>query len=930
MQDMILPEAPSATRSQAGLAGVLVPLLAIWFAATPTQAAEPLPPAQDIVSQVRAMPGVCVQLGCPDVTLPVQLAEGGLRLVHVLEADENKVQAAREAWLARGVYGQVSVEQWSAPSLPYEDNLINVVIAADPFLAPEREIMRVLAPNGVAWIRQGQVWRTFRKPWPKDYDEWTHWRHGADGNMVSHDAAAGLPTGLRWVAGPAQDAGGKKWYYDHVLVSAQGRNYYLNEEGIIARDSFNGTLLWKRPLKASTFKETGTEVPALLKLITKLGTRTSKVRPVAVGDRLYVAAEGKLTALDAATGRTVVEFGPLTHPRELLVEADTLLASDTNGVRAFSAGSGKLLWETGLAAKRIVAGDKRVYCLSDALLVSLDLATGREQWRILDDNIAPATTCTYHQGTLVLEKSSWRDDGGGCGILVYSGENGRLLWQKDYKPGMTHFKEARAFFARGLVWLQMDKSKIAGFDPLTGTQQQIYGSRGGHCSSPVASERFFMAAECEFTDLASGKQSRARMFKSACRLPFIPANGLLYSFPVQCECYPMLRGYMGLTSTAPPKPPSTPRLIQGPAFDRPPQPLLGSDLASAWPMYRHDLFRSGSTPVTLNSNESKRAWTTRVTQTSTAPLAAEWQDDPFVRGPITAPVAAGGQVFVAVPDEHRVAALDAKTGQTRWSFSAGARIDTPPTIHDNLCLFGVHDGWVYCLDAAHGQLAWKFRAARADTRITAYGQMESLWPVPGSVLVDHDIVYGVAGRHPMADGGISFFALKARTGELVWEKTLKELVLTNWYGMALPNKKKVGLDFEPLDLLVRDGDGLAMSRWRINPQSGDFRLALASAEYQTPTLAVPRGLWGYGIRQNKSVEHKLPVVFDESKIWAGTTNDAALVLAGGTLVRCSTHGLLTIGTNIAQLTTLPVHDGLIAAYGRLYVSTRDGEVICFE
>ena len=36
---------------------------------------------------------------------------------------------------------------------------------------------------------------------------------------------------------------------------------------------------------------------------------------------------------------------------------------------------------------------------------------------------------------------------------------------------------------------------------------------------------------------------------------------------------------------------------------------------------------------------------------------------------------------------------------------------------------------------------------------------------------------------------------------------------------------KVGLDFEPMDILVKDGDQLAMSRWRF-AANGDWKLAL--------------------------------------------------------------------------------------------------------
>ena len=112
----------------------------------------------------------------------------------------------------------------------------------------------------------------------------------------------------------AQDAGGKKWYYDHILVSANGRNFYDYEEQIIARDAYNGVVLWTRPLKAHAFKESGLPLPPNPTPKMKLAGRTSKVRPVAMGDRLFVASEGKVLALDAATGRTVAEYGDASNP----------------------------------------------------------------------------------------------------------------------------------------------------------------------------------------------------------------------------------------------------------------------------------------------------------------------------------------------------------------------------------------------------------------------------------------------------------------------------------------------------------------------------------------------------------------------------------------------------------------------------------------
>jgi len=74
------------------------------------------------------------------------------------------------------------------------------------------------------------------------------------------------------------------------------------------------------------------------------------------------------------------------------------------------------------------------------------------------------------------------------------------------------------------------------------------------------------------------------------------------------------------------------------------------------------------------------------------------------------------------------------------------------------------------------------------------------------------------------------------------------------------------VDFEPVDMLVRDGDLIAMSRWRFAPADGAFKLAMNSVTYATPGgLEVPRGLWGYGIRQTKMVQPKPPAAFDAKK-----------------------------------------------------------------
>ena len=75
---------------------------------------------------------------------------------------------------------------------------------------------------------------------------------------------------------------------------------------------------------------------------------------------------------------------------------------------------------------------------------------------------------------------------------------------------------------------------------------------------------------------------------------------------------------------------------------------------------------------------------------------------------------------------------------------------------------------------------WRFTAAPYERRITAFGQVESAWPVHGSVVVQDDVtsdpprpvVYFTAGRSTYLDGGIYVYGLDPQSGALVHETCL--------------------------------------------------------------------------------------------------------------------------------------------------------------
>jgi hypothetical protein len=144
-------------------------------------------------------------------------------------------------------------------------------------------------------------------------------------------------------------------------------------------------------------------------------------------------------------------------------------------------------------------------------------------------------------------------------------------------------------------------------------------------------------------------------------------------------------------------------------------------------------------------------------------LDVAWRSD--LRGELTAPTSADGKVFVSAVDRHTVHALDLETGKELWSHIAGGRVDSPPTYWEGCVYFGSADGSMQCLRAADGELVWRFFAAPEQASIVAWDQLESPWPVAGSVLVRDGAVYALAGRSSNLDGGMYFIKLDARTGE---------------------------------------------------------------------------------------------------------------------------------------------------------------------
>ncbi len=166
------------------------------------------------------------------------------------------------------------------------------------------------------------------------------------------------------------------------------------------------------------------------------------------------------------------------------------------------------------------------------------------------------------------------------------------------------------------------------------------------------------------------------------------------------------------------------------------------------------------------------------------------------------------------------------SGEEIWQFTAGGRIDSPPTIYRGMVLFGSADGRAYCLRASDGKLAWRFLAAPVDRRIASYDQIESAWPVHGSVLIHDDKAYITAGRSTYLNGGIRLYALDPATGKIIHKGLLKGPRPFEDGGRA------VGFFIlgANSDVLVSEGGYIYMRQKKLTPQLKEIEIEVLSSK----------------------------------------------------------------------------------------------------
>jgi outer membrane protein assembly factor BamB len=137
-------------------------------------------------------------------------------------------------------------------------------------------------------------------------------------------------------------------------------------------------------------------------------------------------------------------------------------------------------------------------------------------------------------------------------------------------------------------------------------------------------------------------------------------------------------------------------------------------------------------------------------------------------GDLTAPVCAKGRVFVGAAD-GTVCALDAANGEILWRFTSNAAVLHSPAYWNGRILVGSCDGALYCLDASGGRLLGRIELAPAKRFVNIMDRLMSAWPLGGGVVLSDDGTAYTAAGSTAADGAVAA-AVDVTTGRYRWRQ----------------------------------------------------------------------------------------------------------------------------------------------------------------
>jgi outer membrane protein assembly factor BamB len=527
--------------------------------------------------------GICVVLPSGDGGLAYEIARCSRFRVIGVDTDVDKVDSARRALIAAGVYGSrvVIYHVKSLDKLPFVGEFANLVVSTG---RGSRESTRLLIPGrGVALEGTGPAGRTqwARKTRPplKGAGVWTHQYGRADNSAYGGETLAGARSAadfhVQWLGRPGPryqpDRNGRK----PAPLAAGGRLFGQGLERIVAIDAFNGTILWSLeipplrrfniPRDCGNWCADDDHVYAVARdrcwvIDARNGsvTRTCKVIP---GPRRtwrydwgYIADGGDVIVGSAVKqGSAFKEYwggagqgwydavkGSVTHK----ICSNALFALDkTRGSRKWYHAGGAIINSTitigagtvyfvECANKKIVGLDSsRVGApelWQDQHMVALDVNTGKTKWRRpIDTADGVVMFSMAHGGGKLVVVASTADKK--YEVTAFDADGGSKIW-----TGSTGWPGGKGDHGKAMSRPAIVEDKVfvrpAVFDLDKGSALGIK-MPGGGCGTYAFTKHsaFYRSRTVNMWSFDGGKKSSWARLRPGCWLSTVPALGMVLS-----------------------------------------------------------------------------------------------------------------------------------------------------------------------------------------------------------------------------------------------------------------------------------------------------------------------------------------------------------------------------------------------------------------
>jgi outer membrane protein assembly factor BamB len=549
--------------------------------------------AKKIIEETGITAGYCLDFGCGDGSLSLELARRTKLRIIAVDADPKQVALARKRLTAAGVYGsQVTVHHrdLSATGYPrYFANLIvsgrSVTVGGDSVNV--KTVERFQRPyGGTVCVGKPSDMKKVVLLDLRGAGSWTHQYGDAANSLCSDDDLIKGTLGMLWFRDVDFDIPQRHGRAPAPL-SHRGRLIHAGLNGLCAVDAYNGHVLWRYEIKGLLAAYNGDEL---------MGTAGTGSNFCLHDDSVFVRDGGRCLHIDAATGKLLREiptpagpdgkpgiwghisavdgtlFGTVDNPKHvvtyryvnrggdmkrLLTESYSLFAIDTK--------TGKLKWHykatDSIRHNAIAVAGEKVFIIDRPLalfdqqkkpkdrkhptgkLIALDAATGKKLWEKTTDIYGTTLAASEKHGAVLMSYQPTRfrlaSEVGGR-MTAFGSAEGDKMWEikADYqsRPLINNY----TIYTQGGAW-----------DLLSGKPRPFNFKRSYGCGVLAGSKNmmFFRSATLGYFDLAKNKTTENYGgVRPGCWINAIPAGGLVLvpDASAGCQCSYLNRTWFAL------------------------------------------------------------------------------------------------------------------------------------------------------------------------------------------------------------------------------------------------------------------------------------------------------------------------------------------------------------------------------------------------